>query len=493
MKILASSAAPLQLATPLLILPVFADESLSGAAAQLNTELEGLLAESFDEDGFKAAVGDTRLIMTPAGSAKRVLLLGLGKKDKFSTEKLRKAASKVIKGAKSLKKAEIAFVLPALEEISVESAALAVAEGLELGSHVFDDYKTDEKSAPVESALILVEAEVDDAQRGIDLAAILCAANLRCRALVNLPSNIKKPETLAQAARDIAAEKGLRVEVWDEIKIQEEKMGALYGVGMGSEAPPRFIVLEYAPAGFENEAPIALVGKGMSFDTGGYSLKPSASMEDMKDDMAGAGVVLAAMSALGDLKIARRVIGVIPSAENMISERAQRPGDIVTARNGKTIEVLNTDAEGRLILADALCWTCEQKPSAIIDFATLTGAIGIALGQEACGLFSNDDELSNNLSASGLTVGEKMWRFPLYEEYTEVMKGPNSDLRNITGDRYAGSITAAAFLQQFVEAGIPWAHLDIAAVSLIKKEKYLTSHGATGFGVRMILDYLRAS
>lgn len=493
MKILASSAAPLELTTPLLILPVFADESLEGTAADLDQTLSGLLTETIEQDGFKAAVGDTRIIPNPAGAAKRVLLLGLGKKEKFSADKLRKATVKAIRNTQALKKTEAAFVLPALEDLSIEEAALAVAEGLELGIHVFDDFKSDEKSTPVETITILVTGDAGEAQRGIDVAAILSAANLKCRALVNMPSNLKKPETLAQAARDIAAEKGLRVEVWDEVRIQEEKMGALYGVGMGSAAPPRFIVLEYAPAGFENEAPIALVGKGMSFDSGGYSLKPSTSMEDMKDDMAGAGVVLAAMSALSDLKIARRVIGVIPSAENMVSDRAQRPGDIVTARNGKTIEVLNTDAEGRLILADALVWTCEQKPAAIVDFATLTGSIGLAIGQEGCGLFSNDDTLAEGLATSGTKVSERMWRFPLWEEYGEVMKGPNSDLRNISGDRYAGSITAAMFLKEFVGEGIPWAHLDIAAVSLVKSEKFLTKRGATGFGVRMILDYLRAS
>jgi leucyl aminopeptidase len=493
MKILASSAVPLELTTPLLILPVFADEPLEGTAAELDQQLSGLLTETIEQDGFKAAVGDTRIIPNPSGAAKRVLLLGLGKKAKLSTDNLSKAAVKAIRNAQALKKTELAFALPTFEAISVENAALAVAEGLELGAQVFDDYKTtEEKSAPVETVTI-VGANADEAQRGLDLAAILTAATLKCRALVNMPSNIKKPETLAQAARDIAAEKGLRVEVWDEKRILEEKMGALYGVGMGSDAPPRFIVIEYAPAGFENEAPIALVGKGMSFDTGGYSLKPSASMEDMKDDMAGAGVVLSAMSALADLKIARRVIGVIPSAENMISGGAQRPGDIVTARNGKTIEVLNTDAEGRLILADALVWTSEQKPAAIVDFATLTGSIGLAIGQEGCGLFSNDDTLADALTASGTKVAEPMWRFPMWEEYGETMKGPNSDLRNISGDRYAGSIKAAKFLEVFVDEDIPWAHLDIAAVSLVKSEKFLTKHGATGFGVRMILDYLRSS
>ncbi|HEX8464092.1 MAG TPA: leucyl aminopeptidase [Abditibacterium sp.] len=492
MNIAVASAAPLEFSSSCLVLPLFPDESLSPLAAQLNQDLDGLIAEIIADDGFKAKVGESRVLYHPTGAAKRVLLVGLGKRAKFSADALRRAASKSGKTARSLQKADLAFVLPVFDTLSTEQAALAVAEGLELGAHQFDDFKTGEKPAPVEAATILVESELESAQKGVDLAAIFSNANLRCRALVNLPSNIKKPETLAQAARDIAAEKGLRVEVWDEKRILEEKMGALYGVGMGSEAPPRFIVLEYAPTGTENDAPIALVGKGMSFDTGGYSLKPSTSMEDMKDDMAGAGVVLGAMSALGDLGIKRRVLGIVPSAENMVSERAQRPGDIVTARSGKTIEVLNTDAEGRLILADALCYTCEQKPAAIVDFATLTGAIGIALGQEAAGLFSNDNALSAQLIESGNRVAERVWRFPLWEEYHEYIKGTISDLKNIGPERRAGSIAAAAFLEEFVTDGTPWAHLDIAAVSLVKTEKFLTERGATGFGVRLILDYLRA-
>ncbi len=499
MNIAVSPSPPLEFVTPLLILPLFSDQ-ISGIAAQLNDQLSGLFAEILETDGFKAKCGDTRLIYNTGAAAPRVLLLGIGARDGFSAHVLRRAAAKAVQAARALKKTEIAVVLPRFDAVSTEDSALALGEGLTLGAHLFDDFKTGEKAAPVEKVAVLLESgeaeaesELKNVQKGLDLAAILSAATLKCRALVNTPSNLKKPETIAQAARDIAAEKGLRVEVWDETRILEEKMGALYGVGMGSEAPPRFIVLEYVPEGAENEAPIALVGKGMSFDTGGYSLKPSTSMEDMKDDMAGAAVVLAAMSALGDLKIARRVLGVIPSAENMISERAQRPGDIVTARGGKTIEVLNTDAEGRLILADALVWTSEQKPSVIIDFATLTGAIGTALGQEAAGLFSNDNELSAALAHSGEKVAERVWRLPLWEEYRDAMKGSISDLKNISGDRYAGSIVAAIFLEQFVEKGIPWAHFDIAAVALVKKEKYLTQRGATGFGVRMILDYLRSA
>ncbi|PQV64578.1 leucyl aminopeptidase [Abditibacterium utsteinense] len=494
MNIAVSSSPPLELSASLLVLPLFSD-SLTGISAAFNDQLSGLIAESVENDGFKAKCGETRLLINPNGAAKRVLLLGIGARDQFSAHVLRRASAKAIQAARALKKLEVAFVLPQFETVSGEEAALAAGEGLQLGAHVFEDFKTGEKSAPVEQVTLLLENQdqSESAQKGLELSTILSEATLCCRALVNAPSNLKTPETIAQAARDIAQEKGLRVEVWDETRILEEKMGALYGVGMGSACPPRFIVLEYVPEGMESEAPIALVGKGMSFDTGGYSLKPSTSMEDMKDDMAGAAVVLSAMSALADLKIARRVLGVIPSAENMVSDRAQRPGDIVTARGGKTIEVLNTDAEGRLILADALVWTCEQKPAAIMDFATLTGAIGTALGQEAAGLFSNDNALSAALAESGERVAERVWRLPLWEEYREAMKGSIADLKNISGDRYAGSITAAVFLEEFVEKGIPWAHFDIAAVSLVKKEKYLTKIGATGFGVRMILDFLRNS
>ena len=270
-------------------------------------------------------------------------------------------------------------------------------------------------------------------------------------------------------------------------------MLALWGVGMGSDNPPRFIVMDYAPAGTQNDAPICLVGKGITFDSGGYSLKTAAGMEDMKGDMGGAGIVLSVMSAVEKLGVKKRVIGIVSSAENMVSGGAQRPGDIVVARDGTTIEVLNTDAEGRLVLADALVWASEQKPAAIVDFATLTGAIVIALGQEGAGLFSNDDDLSAQLTQCGNEVGEPIWRLPLWEGLDDSMKGKISDLKNISGDRYAGSITAAIFLRHFVGEDIPWAHLDVAAVDQVKSEKHLTTFGATGFGVRLVLDYLSNS
>ena len=484
MQIAFSAQNPLEITSGALLLPVFSDSRASGTFALFNDALDGLLAEICQDDGFSAKVGETRVVYAPALPSKRVVLLGLGKSEKFDASALRKAAAKGAQAVQKLKKTEFAFVLP-----DVENKFAAVFEGIVLGSASFDEFKSGEKSEIAKVTLLAADAEAGG--EAIARAHAICEANLLARQLVNLPSNRKSPDFLARRAQEIAAENGLQITVWDEHKILQERMGALHGVGMGSDNKPRFIVLEYAPEGTQNDAPIALVGKGMTFDSGGYSIKPSTSMEDMKDDMAGAAVVLGAMSALRKLGVQKRVLGVIASAENMISSNAQRPGDIVTARNGKTIEVLNTDAEGRLILADALSWTCEQNPAQIVDFATLTGAIGVALGQEGAGLFSNDDALAENLERSGLEVNEKLWRFPLWDEYGDYMKGTVSDLRNIaTPDKRAGSIAAAIFLRHFVTPNTPWAHLDIAAVSLVRSEKHLTQRGATGFGVRLILDFL---
>ncbi len=482
MNILASEASALDFSTPCLLVPIWSDAPLSGLAADLDSALDGLISDIVASDGFKAKVGETRTLYTPGRAAARVLLFGLGKEDKFSDTQLRRALGKAARAARGLKKTEIAVALAGL---NIEAAT----EALILGLARYIEFKKDKDATEIET-ITLLSPDAATSEAAIARAQIIANATLKCRHLVNTPSNLKSPELFAQVAREIGEESGLQVTVWDEQKIQDEKMGALYAVGKGSDNPPRFIVIEYAPAGTENDAPICLVGKGISFDTGGYSLKPSASMEEMKDDMAGAGIVLSVMSAVKAAGIQKRVFGIVASAENMISGNAQRPGDIITARDGTTIEVLNTDAEGRLVLADALVWASEQKPAAIVDFATLTGAIGIALGQEGAGLFSNDDDLSAQLIASSETVGEPIWRFPLWDAYDDKMKGKISDLKNISGDRYAGSITAAVFLRHFVGEGIAWAHLDVAAVSIVKTEKHLTALGATGFGVRLVLDYL---
>ena len=485
--------APLELKAPCLILPIWSGESLPPVAALFDENLSGLLQEVVSQDGFAAGVGETRVVHAIGCNAPRLMLLGLGKREGFSLDRFRKALVKGARAVRTLKKSSFALALPSVENAAFETLVQGAAEAIELGLMQFNDFKKGEHFE-VESATILLNSGADAAvaQGAIERAQILCRANARARDLVNQPSNLKTPASIAAAAISIANESGLRIEVWDELKIQAEKMGALWGVGMGSDHPPRFIVMEYAPAGTENDAPVALVGKGMSFDTGGYSIKTSTGMEEMKDDMAGAAVVLGVMSALKDLGVKKRVLGVVASAENMISGNAQRPGDIVTARDGTTIEVLNTDAEGRLILADALVWTAEQKPELIVDFATLTGAIGIALGQEGAGLFSNDDALAHSLEAAGIETGEKIWRFPMWEEYDDYMKGTCSDLKNIGPERRAGSTAAAVFLRHFVPKGTAWAHLDIAAVSHVRDSRLLTERGATGFGVRLVLDFLTA-
>lgn len=486
-----SRALPTELQTSCLILPIWSDEPLSPIAAAFDEKLDGLLFDITQNDGFKAALGETRVVHTPSLPASRLILLGVGKRETASNDHWRKALVKGARAVRSLKKVEFALAFPGANGAALETLVQGAAEAIELGLMQFNDFKRGEHFQ-IESVTILLPEDANEsaAQTALDRARIISAANARARQLVNTPSNLKSPRTFAQSALDIAQSGALRVEVWDENRIQEERMGALWGVGMGSDEPPRFIVMEYAPPGTENDAPVALVGKGISFDTGGYSIKTSGGMEEMKDDMAGAAVVIAAMGALKDLGIKRRVLGVVASAENMISGNAQRPGDIVTARDGTTIEVLNTDAEGRLVLADALAWASEQNPSLIVDFATLTGAIGIALGQEGAGLFCNDDALALGLEQAATETGEKIWRFPLWEEYDDYMKGTASDLKNTGPERRAGSTSAAIFLRHFVPKGVAWAHLDIAAVAHVRDARLLTERGATGFGVRLILDFL---
>lgn len=495
MQIEVSTLAPQTIETPCLIVPLWQDEPLEGIAAEIDLNMNGLIGQ-FIEDGFKGSAGEVRMVYhAPKLKAARAILVGLGKREKFSTKNLHKAMSRAARTARGIKRDALTVIVPQSRLVKAEEAASAVVEGIVLGLHQFNDFKTDAESqisTQVNQLTLLTDTKNEKALlRGVKYGQIATDANLRARALVNLPSNKKSPQFLAFHAQNIAQANGLECEIWDENKLREENMNAMYAVGMGSDNPPCMIRLEYAPAKHSDEAPLILVGKGVTFDTGGYSLKPPASMEDMKDDMAGGAAVLAAMEAVAKLKPKRRVIGLIGSVENMISSNAQRPGDIVTARNGKTIEVLNTDAEGRLVLADVLSYASELNPAAIIDFATLTGAIGVALGQEAAGLFSNDGDLSAQIQIAGEKSGERVWPFPMWDEYQEHIKGKNSDLKNIGAGRYAGSISAAMFLKNFVADGIPWAHLDIAAVAYIREDRPLSAYGATGFGARLILEFLR--
>jgi leucyl aminopeptidase len=497
MEISVSSQNPREVEASCLVLGVWQDEPLSGLAAEINESMDNLIG-NFMEDGFKGAAGEVRMVyQVPGLKAARAILAGLGKREKFVTAHLHKAISRASRAARGIKRDSLAFVIPDSDALSTSEMATAIVEGAVLGLHVYNEFKTDDDAkslTEIKTITLLANNKKDEAEigRGAELGEIVSHASIRARNWVELPSNKKSPQYLAFQAEQIARENSnLTCEVWDEDKLREENMNAMIGVGQGSDNPPRLIKLEYSPKKTSDEKPLILVGKGVTFDTGGYSLKPSANMEDMKDDMAGAAVVLAAMEAIAKIKPARRIIGLIGSVENMISGNAQRPGDIVTARNGKTIEVLNTDAEGRLVLADVLSYATELEPAAIIDFATLTGAIGIALGQEAAGLFSNDGDLSFKIQHAGEKTGERVWPFPMWEEYKDHVKGAVADIKNMGRERRAGSIAAAVFLQYFVGEGIPWAHIDIAATAYVREDRALSSGGATGFGARLVLQLLK--
>lgn len=497
MEIKISHESPRNVETPCLVLPLWQDEPLSGLAAEINESMDNLL-QHFVDDGFKRSAGEVRMVYhVPILKAARAIVVGLGKREKFSTANLHRAISRAARTARNIKRDRLTFVLPDTDALGSEQVATAIVEGAVLGLHVYNEFKTDDEAknlTEIKNVTLLAPNQKDEAalQRGAEYGLLVSNASIRARNWVELPSNKKSPQYLAFQAEQIASENdNLTCEIWDENKLREENMNALMGVGQGSDNPPRLIKLEYSPEKASNEPPVIFVGKGVTFDTGGYSLKPSANMEDMKDDMAGAAVVLATMEAIAKIKPRRRVIGLVGSVENMISGRAQRPGDIVTARNGKTIEVLNTDAEGRLVLSDVLSYASELSPAAIVDFATLTGAIGIALGQEAAGLFCNDDGLTEKVRTAGEATGERVWPFPLWDEYNDHIKGAVADIKNMGKERRAGSIAAAVFLQHFVGEGIPWAHVDIAAVAYVREDRPLSSGGATGFGARLALELLK--
>jgi leucyl aminopeptidase len=323
--------------------------------------------------------------------------------------------------------------------------------------------------------------------RGIERGRIIAEAANRARDMVNEPSNFMTPTDMAEAARKLAGEYGLGIEVFDRDKMEELGMGGLLGVSRGSQQPPRFIILTYKGRP-SDDIDLALVGKGITFDSGGIDIKPSERMHEMKGDMAGGASVMAALTALAQLKPKINVTGLIPATENLPSGNAMKPGDIISAMNGKTIEVLNTDAEGRLILADALSYAKKLGARAIIDIATLTGACHVALGDVCSGAFTNDQRLADRLIAAGRETGELLWQLPMYDEYKEQLKSDIADIKNI-GGRYGGAISAAKFLAEFID-GTPWVHLDIAGTYYTDREKGYIVKGATGIPVRTLVEYI---
>lgn len=422
-------------------------------------------------------------------AASSVLLLGVGKKADLKVDDLRRAAGKVAR--QLVKRASVATTLPQVLGRQPAEAVQAVVEGQVLGAYRFDRYKTSSEEGPdrLETFTVLGSPRWDarTVKAAVARAEVVAASVCFTRDLVNTPARDLTPAALAEAARAMAEEVGLEVRIWDERELEEGGFGGILGVGQGSVNPPRLIELAYRGAA-ASQPPIALTGKGISFDSGGLSIKTSEGMETMKDDMGGAAAVLGAMRAIAVLKPRINVIAAIPSAENMPSGSATRPGDVLRHRGGKTSEVLNTDAEGRLVLADALAYLAEKRPRVILDAATLTGACMVALGEELWGLFTTDRSLGRALLAAGEAAGEPGWELPLHRPYRKLIDSEVADVKNV-GKRYGGAITAALFLAEFV-GDVPWAHLDIAGPAFTDSAGDYWPKGATGVPVRTLVGYL---
>jgi leucyl aminopeptidase len=427
-------------------------------------------------------------LYNPAGlKAKRLLVVGGGKAKRFSATELRRLAGAAVRALKPRALRSLTFVVP--EQISAVDAVKAVVEGALVGNFDPDTYKSDRKDQAVESLTVVASGNQKILQQAVDEGRIVGESQNFTRELVNEPSNRMTPTILAQRAQEMSKEVGLKCEVHGADKIKELKMGAFWGVAQGSDEPPALIVMRYEPAGAPEKPVLGLVGKGITFDTGGISIKPADGMEKMKYDMAGGATMIATMRAIAQLKPKLKVIGIVCATENMPSGKAQKPGDIQTAMSGKTIEIINTDAEGRLVLADGLCYARQLGCTHLIDAATLTGAVVVALGYANAGVFASDDDFYNRFKTAIDKTGEKMWRLPLGDEYLDAMRSSIADLQN-TGGRWGGASTAAAFLKEFAE-DTPWIHLDIAGTAWMEDNKPWIAKGPSGIAVRSLIEFAR--
>jgi len=455
---------------------------------------DGALSRALALGDFKAKSGTTHTI--PGNkSIKRLILVGLGKESsqKFVTlDALRWAAGSLAKTARSGKMTSVLLALP--PSVTSDESAQAVAEGAILGSFQYKEFKpAKDEDAAAPLTLMLVEPKAEarvPIQAGIDRGTIIARATNVTRRLACKPPNFINPVTLVTEARALAAHNSLKIKVIDAKEAKRLGMGGLVGVGQGSTTPPALIILEHM-AGKKAAPTMAIVGKAVTFDTGGISIKPAGDMDQMKYDKCGGMAVLGIMQAVARLKLPLNIVGLIPAAENAVGSAAYRPGDILRLYNGKTVEITNTDAEGRLILADAVAYAADKyKPEVLIDMATLTGGVVVALGDIFAGLFATDDALATALFNAGQKTGEWVWRLPLHEKYKKLIEGHHADLINAAG-REASPITGATFIQNFVPESVKWAHIDIAGTAFPKHDDRYLVKGATGFGVRIVLEYLR--
>ena len=477
------------------------DDTFPHALVKEDETAKGLVRAAWEKKEIRGKPNEVTVIHRPDGRG-RLILVGLGPRSKYSAETVRRAAAVVVRNVRGKGVRTLGFRLPSFvyESLTSEGAARALTDGAVLGAYEFVKYKTKSEGTAEEATVQLGdELGRDEAalKKAVGEEVTIADTVIWTREIANLPADTATPERLAEEARGLAKEVGLKVTVFDEKKLAEMHCGGILAVGSGSSHPPRLIVLEY-PGGSKRGRTIAVVGKGITFDSGGISIKPALSMSHMKFDKSGAVAVLGILRAAATLKVAPRVVGVLCAAENLPGGTAYRPGDVVRTCSGKTIEVLNTDAEGRVVLADGLGYVVQQyKPDEVIDLATLTGAEVVALGDDTAGLVTTDDRLARGLLEASATTGEPLWRMPLSDYHRELVKSEIADVRNSTEITVAGMLTAAAFLETFV-GGTPWAHLDIAgpAYTTLTTRKYQPQYqnaGATAFGVRLVTRYLMDS
>jgi leucyl aminopeptidase len=477
--------------TQLLVNYVFTDEVSSLSISEITPDFDPIIREITESNEFRAKDGTISIVHNNVGSGiKRALLLGMGDKKNLDPEKTRNLTGKVVIKAKELGITE--FVLIPFKNMDKEHLS-AMVEGIKLSDYSFNNYKRDEDRNDLNQVRILIITDMKNNQKIIQHSVVVSDAVLYTRDISNLPPNDCSPKDLVTFSKKLSENQKIKVRVIEKEEMKSYGFEGILAVGKGSASSPKLIVLEY-PGSTKNR-PIVIVGKAVTFDTGGISIKPSEKMEEMKFDKCGGCNVLGIMKAVSELGLDTNVIGIIPAVENMPSGTSYRPGDIIKMYNRKTVEVLNTDAEGRIILGDALSFAVKTfAPKAIIDMATLTGAAIIALGTNVAALVGNDDELVTKILEYSNQTGEKIWQLPLFEEYKEQLKSSNADMKNI-GGRSAGAITAAAFLSNFVE-DTPWVHLDIAGTAWTQegtKEKSYNPKGATGFGIRTIVKYISSS
>jgi leucyl aminopeptidase len=478
-----------------LVVTIYEGEKASeGALKELDERTSGIVSELLGGDEIRGKQGDMVYLHRPGNiRARRLLLVGAGKREDFSLDTIRKVSGAAARFLRSKGVRRMAMLRRS--QLDLDKSAQAAVEGVLIGLFEPDMYKTEKKEERRLDELILCTAAPgsnDVLAGGVERGRIIGDAVNLARELINEPSSTLTPTELAERAKETANRFGLDIDVLEENRMKELGMGALLGVARGSDEPARLIVLRYTPASTEpmgNDAGvIAIVGKGITFDSGGISIKPAEGMEKMKYDMSGAASTLAAMSAIAQLKPKVNVIGVMPATENMPSGRAYKPGDVLRAMSGKTIEVINTDAEGRLILADAITYARKLGATRIIDLATLTGAVSIALGTVNVAVLGNNQQFIDEVRGAAREVGERFWQLPMDEDYRELIKSDIADIKN-SGGRYAGTITASYFLHEFAE-DTPWVHLDIAGTAWENERKPHMAKGPTGVAIRTLINYV---